>query len=194
MACTISNTLLMTRMGSVMRRTTRNQSIGRWSVCTNKLTKTAMTNNDQKMRHPLDSKNTFVLFQKLPMVLSDWITIYRNKVTKKSWFSFHRLCDVIGTHSARRTFVVHALEMGWSPQRVILHWTWRLWHNETIHCTDWQDQEEDDGNKLLMIWNRWTEREMAPMLFPFFCMGGNSKEQMIIFVEMIDKRTYTRWG
>ena len=29
MACTISNTLLMTRMGSVMRRTTRNQSIGR---------------------------------------------------------------------------------------------------------------------------------------------------------------------
>ena len=30
----------------------------------------AMTNNDQKMRHPLDSKNTFVLFQKLPMVLS----------------------------------------------------------------------------------------------------------------------------
>ena len=48
----------------------RNQSIGRWSVCTNKLTKTAMTNNDQKMRHPLDSKNTFVLFQKLPMVLS----------------------------------------------------------------------------------------------------------------------------
>ncbi len=32
---------------------------------------------------------------------------------------------------------------------------------------------------------------MAPMLFPFFCMGGNSKEQMIIFVEMIDKRTYS---
>ncbi len=44
-ACTISNTLLMTRMGSVMRRTTRNQSIGRWSVCTNKLTKTAMTSS-----------------------------------------------------------------------------------------------------------------------------------------------------
>ena len=77
MARTISNTLLMTRIGSVMRRTTRNQSIGRWSVCTNKLTKTAMTNNDQKMRHPLDSKNTFVLFQKLPMVLSVWITINR---------------------------------------------------------------------------------------------------------------------
>ena len=31
----------------------------------------------------------------------------------------HRLCDVIGTHSARRTFVVHALEMGWSPQVVM---------------------------------------------------------------------------
>lgn len=31
----------------------------------------------------------------------------------------HRLCDVIGTHSARRTFVVHALEMGWSPQLVM---------------------------------------------------------------------------
>ena len=32
---------------------------------------------------------------------------------------------------------------------------------------------------------------MAPKLFPFFSMGGNSKEQMIIFVEMIDKRTYS---
>lgn len=31
----------------------------------------------------------------------------------------HQLCDVIGTHSARRTFVVHALEMGWSPQVVM---------------------------------------------------------------------------
>ncbi len=31
----------------------------------------------------------------------------------------NRLCDVIGTHSARRTFVVHALEMGWSPQLVM---------------------------------------------------------------------------
>ena len=31
----------------------------------------------------------------------------------------HKLCDVIGTHSARRTFVVHALEMGWSPQLVM---------------------------------------------------------------------------
>ena len=30
-----------------------------------------------------------------------------------------RLCDVIGTHSARKTFVVHALEMGWSPQLVM---------------------------------------------------------------------------
>jgi len=30
-----------------------------------------------------------------------------------------RLCDVLGTHSARRTFVVHALEMGWSPQLVM---------------------------------------------------------------------------
>jgi hypothetical protein len=29
-----------------------------------------MTNKDQKIRHPLDSKNAFVLFQKLPMVLS----------------------------------------------------------------------------------------------------------------------------
>ena len=71
-ACTISNTLLMTRMGSVMRRTTRNQSIGRWSVCTNKMTKTAMTNNDQKMRHPLDSKNTFVLFQKLLIIMVEF--------------------------------------------------------------------------------------------------------------------------
>jgi len=33
----------------------------------------------------------------------------------------HRLCDVIGTHSARRTFVVHALEMGWSPQLVMTY-------------------------------------------------------------------------
>ena len=32
-----------------------------------------------------------------------------------------RLCDVIGTHSARRTFVVHALEMGWSPQVVMTY-------------------------------------------------------------------------
>jgi len=31
----------------------------------------------------------------------------------------NRLCDVIGTHSARRTFVVHAMEMGWSPQLVM---------------------------------------------------------------------------
>ena len=31
----------------------------------------------------------------------------------------HKLCDVRGTHSARRTFVVHALEMGWSPQLVM---------------------------------------------------------------------------
>ena len=31
----------------------------------------------------------------------------------------YQLCDVIGTHSARRTFVVHALEMGWSPQLVM---------------------------------------------------------------------------
>ena len=31
----------------------------------------------------------------------------------------NRLCDVIATHSARRTFVVHALEMGWSPQLVM---------------------------------------------------------------------------
>ena len=31
----------------------------------------------------------------------------------------NRLCDVIGTHSARRTFVVHALEMGWSPQLIM---------------------------------------------------------------------------
>lgn len=33
----------------------------------------------------------------------------------------YRLCDVIGTHSARRTFVVHALEMGWSPQLVMTY-------------------------------------------------------------------------
>ena len=31
----------------------------------------------------------------------------------------HRLCDVIATHTARRTFVVHTLEMGWSPQLVM---------------------------------------------------------------------------
>ena len=29
------------------------------------------------------------------------------------------LCDVIGTHAARRTFVVHALEEGMSPQIVM---------------------------------------------------------------------------
>lgn len=33
----------------------------------------------------------------------------------------HRLCDVIATHTARRTFVVHALEMGWSPQLVMTY-------------------------------------------------------------------------
>ena len=33
----------------------------------------------------------------------------------------YRLCDVISTHSARRTFVVHALEMGWSPQVVMTY-------------------------------------------------------------------------
>ncbi len=32
-----------------------------------------------------------------------------------------RLCDVIGTHSARRTFVVHAMEKGWSPQLVMTY-------------------------------------------------------------------------
>ena len=32
-----------------------------------------------------------------------------------------RLCDVIGTHSARRTFVVHVMEMGWSPQLVMTY-------------------------------------------------------------------------
>ena len=32
-----------------------------------------------------------------------------------------RLCDVIATHSARRTFVVHALEQGWSPQLVMTY-------------------------------------------------------------------------
>lgn len=31
----------------------------------------------------------------------------------------NRLCDVIATHTARRTFVVHTLEMGWSPQLVM---------------------------------------------------------------------------
>ena len=30
-----------------------------------------------------------------------------------------RLCDIIATHSARRTFVVHALEEGWTPQLVM---------------------------------------------------------------------------
>ena len=29
------------------------------------------------------------------------------------------LCDVIGTHAARRTFVVHALEQGMSPEMVM---------------------------------------------------------------------------
>ena len=33
----------------------------------------------------------------------------------------NRLCDVIGTHSARKTFVVHALEKGWSPQLVMTY-------------------------------------------------------------------------
>ena len=31
----------------------------------------------------------------------------------------HQLCDVIATHTARRTFVVHTLEKGWSPQLVM---------------------------------------------------------------------------
>ena len=94
-----------------------------------------------------------------------WMTIW----VGVSWSEKPGICNVNHTQHLRRTFVVHAQEMGWSPQLVnVLHWTWRLWLHETIHCTDWQDQEEDDGNKLLMIWNRWVEREMAPMLFPFF--------------------------
>ena len=47
------------------------------------------------------------------------------EVTKMQWnggdrvISTEPLCDVIGTHAARRTFVVHALEEGMSPQIVI---------------------------------------------------------------------------
>ena len=47
------------------------------------------------------------------------------EVTKMQWNGVDRvistepLCDVIGTHAARRTFVVHALEEGMSPQIVM---------------------------------------------------------------------------
>ena len=38
---------------------------------------------------------------------------------KKPVYKTSQLCDVIGTHAARRTFVVHALEEGMSPEMVI---------------------------------------------------------------------------
>lgn len=38
---------------------------------------------------------------------------------KKPVYKTARLCDVIGTHAARRTFVVHALEEGMSPEMVM---------------------------------------------------------------------------
>ena len=38
---------------------------------------------------------------------------------KKPVYKTAPLCDVIGTHAARRTFVVHALEQGMSPEMVI---------------------------------------------------------------------------
>jgi len=47
------------------------------------------------------------------------------EITKMQWSGGDRinftekLCDVIGTHSARRTFVVHALEEGMAPQIVM---------------------------------------------------------------------------
>jgi site-specific recombinase XerD len=50
---------------------------------------------------------------------------FTREVTKMQWNGVDRvivtepLCDVIGTHSARRTFVVHALEEGMSPQIVM---------------------------------------------------------------------------
>ena len=50
---------------------------------------------------------------------------FTREVTKMQWNGVDRvivtepLCDVIGTHAARRTFVVHALEEGMSPQIVM---------------------------------------------------------------------------
>ena len=38
---------------------------------------------------------------------------------KKPVYKTSQLCDVIGTHAARRTFVVHALEEGMSPEMVM---------------------------------------------------------------------------
>ena len=38
---------------------------------------------------------------------------------KKPIYRTAPLCDVIGTHAARRTFVVHALEEGMSPEIVM---------------------------------------------------------------------------
>ena len=38
---------------------------------------------------------------------------------KKPVYKTAPLCDVIGTHAARRTFVVHALEQGMSPEMAI---------------------------------------------------------------------------
>ena len=38
---------------------------------------------------------------------------------KKPVYRTAPLCDVIGTHAARRTFVVHALEEGMTPEMVM---------------------------------------------------------------------------
>lgn len=50
---------------------------------------------------------------------------FTREVSRMQWSGNDRitfsepLCDVIGTHSARRTFVVHALSEGMSPQIVM---------------------------------------------------------------------------
>ena len=80
----------------------------------------------------------------------------------------HRLCDVIGTHSARRTFVVHALEMGWSPQLVMSY---------TGH-EDYDTMKPyialtDKTRKQMMETNFWQDEKddlkgkMAVAVFPF---------------------------
>ena len=59
------------------------------------------------------------------------------------------LCDVIGTHSARRTSVVHALEEGMSPQ-IVMSFT---------------GHEEYDSQKPYIAITDKTRKNLKRMLF-----------------------------
>ena len=62
------------------------------------------------------------------------------------------LCDVIGTHAARRTFVAHALEEGdVSLDRDDLHRSRRLRFPETLYRHHGQEQEESDDDDVQQV-------------------------------------------